>query len=323
MMRCVCLCLLLFMVGCSPRNEQPVTPTGSMVPHILPTQLTVPSIPPSTHTSSPSKTPTRLPTSTLTPSPIPTHDLVSEILAAQLPELYASYPSPDGMWQMDILIYNCIKTYDGGDEVAYEQLVLVDLASGEEQAVDQQLQYCGGLGAYGFAGRFWSPNSRYFYYSDARQGVPDGCGYWDPPFSRLDVANRQSERLGMGTLSPDGTRLATWDGPRQTLSLWDVDDGEMSRFAALLADAGPGPIIWSPDSQSLVYIQVESWCPVSGKSYLVQLDLATSEQNMLLESEHPTFADAEWDDTDVLSLFDEFGSAWRFDLITSELTPVP
>jgi hypothetical protein len=48
-----------------------------------------------------------------------------------------------------------------------------------------------------------------------------------------------------------------------------------------------------------------------------------SKQSLLLESENPTFADAEWDDTDILSLFDQEGRAWRYNLITGDLTPVP
>ena len=54
--------------------------------------------------------------------------------------------------------------------------------------VDSQLINCGGLGAYGFRGLCWSPDSSYFYYDMAREGVPDGSGSWAPPIRQLDVA---------------------------------------------------------------------------------------------------------------------------------------
>jgi WD40 repeat protein len=245
------------------------------------------------------------------------------VISIQQPELYASYLSPDGMWRMDITIYSCVKVGEGMDELAYEKLTLIDLASGEELLADEQLQNCGGVGAYGFAGRFWSPNSRYFYYTNAQQGFPDGCGYWDAPLSRFDIASLENEYLGAGTLSPDGSKLATWDGGKQALVIWDVDYGELSRFTPVSDILDMGPVVWSPDSRSLVYIQVESWCPVSGKSLLAKVDASGYTQSLVLESDDPTFAGAEWDDMDILSLFDQDGKAWRFNLLTGELAPVP
>ncbi len=316
-------CLLLMLVGCKTPTEQVPTLTGTYIPITPRLFITNTFVPTSTFPPRLTKTPTQAPTSTTTPIPSPTFDLVTAVKANQQPVLYASYPSPDGMWRVDIILYDCVKVVDGGGENAYEQMILVDLASKDEQVANDQLQYCGGLGAYGFEGRYWSPNSRYFYYTDARQGIPDGCGYWDTPLSRFDVASMQSERLGTGTLSPDGSMVAIWDSTQQAIIIYDINNGEIIRFSPINASAGPGPIIWSPVSQSLVYLQVDSWCPVSGMSYLVQADLSDSGQSLLLESQNPTFADAEWDDTDVLRLFDQDGKAWRYNLLTGELTLVP
>lgn len=315
--------LLLLLVGCKTPTQPAPTLTGTYIPITPKLFVTSTLVPTSTFPPRPTTTPTQTPTSTTPPIPSPTVDLVAAVKANQQPVLYASYPSPDGMWRVDIILYDCVRVVDGGDENAYEQMILVDLASKDQQVARDQLQYCGGLGAYGFEGRYWSPNSRYFYYTDARQGVPDGCGYWDAPLSRFDVASMQSERLGTASLSPDGNQVASWDDAQQAIIIWDINDGEITRFTPINANAGPGPIIWSPDSQSLVYLQVDSWCPVSGKSYLVQADLSDSGQSLLLESQNPTFADAEWDDTDVLRLFDQDGSAWRYNLLTGELTLVP
>jgi WD40 repeat protein len=315
--------VLFLLVGCKAPTEQVPILTGTFIPITPKLFITNTSLPRLTLTPQPTNTPTQATTSTLTPIPSPTADLVTAVKANQQPVLYASYPSPDGMWRVDIIIYDCVKVVEGGDENAYEQMILVDLASKEERVAGEQLQNCGGLGAYGFEGRYWSPNSRYFYYTDARQGLPDGCGYWDTPLSRFDVATMGHEPLGTGSLSPDGSKVATWNTTDDAVIIWDIDDGEITRFTPFKSAAGSGPLIWSPDSQSLVYIQVDSWCPVSGMSYLVQADLSDSGQSLLLESQNPTFADAEWDDTDVLSLFDQDGKAWRYNFITGELTLVP
>jgi hypothetical protein len=226
------------------------------------------------------------------------------------------------MYRMDIIIYDCVST-GGTDENAYEQLILVDPASGERLLADDQLLYCGGLGSYGFEGRYWSPNSRYFYYTTARQGTPDGCGYWAAPLSRYDVASTQNEFLGMGSLSLDGTRVATIDPVKQELVIWNIDNGELARFPAFTPSRQAGPIAWSPDNQSLVYLQVDSWCPLSGKSSLVLVDPSRPGQTQLLESQSPTFGSVQWNSPDELILFDENGKEWRFNLLTNELNQIP
>jgi hypothetical protein len=206
------------------------------------------------------------------------------------------------------------------DEYAYEQLRLVQVSSGEEVIVASQLRYCGGLGAVGLDGLFWSPNSLYFYYTDAREGVPDGCGYWERPNIRVDTIHREVERLGGGPVSPDRSKLVTWVG--QELVAWDVDGGETARVPAAAPDSGAGPIAWSPDSESLVYVQSASYCPLSGKSYVVRVDWSELRQTLLLESETPTFGGVSWDVPGELSLFDGQGKEWRYSFVTQKLRAV-
>ena len=317
--------LVLLLMGCTTlKTQRPTSGSPEFIPTSQPTLAALP-LPASTTTIVP-------PENTLQPAepvhtavPYPTPNLAATVIAVQQSRLYTSYPSPDGEWRVDIIIYDCIKTSEiaegGWNENAYEQLIVVNLATGEEQVADEQLQYCGGLGAYGFDGRYWSTNSRYFYYTDARQGVPDGCGYWEPPLYRLDVrALAIHQFFGMGTRSPDGKQLATWNWPNTTLSVWNIEDEEILQAAALEPNAEIGPITWSPDSRSFVYIQVDSWCPLSGKSYLVLMDIANSQQTLLLESESPTFGSVRWETSHELSLSDENGNAWNFDLITHTLT---
>jgi Tol biopolymer transport system component len=226
-----------------------------------------------------------------------------------------------------VLIYDCarIDTNPDADENAYEQLKLTDVGSGDEKIIETQLQNCGGLGAAGLEGLFWSPNSRYFYYTDAREGVPDGCGgFWQKPIIRFDIDTSTSEHLGGGPVSPNGTKIAAWQ--ENELIIWDVNEGnETGRISPITLnfESATGPIVWSPDSQALVYIQTESFCPVSGNSSVIYVDLSTLEQEILLESESPTFGSGDWDEKNELILFDANGNQWVYTLDTQKLEPLP
>jgi hypothetical protein len=241
-------------------------------------------------------------------------------MASNEPKISSSLLSPDGKWRAEVVTYACVAV-GGVDENAYEQLILTQVDNGVEKLADNQLQYCGGLGAFGLEGLFWSQNSRYFYYTNEREGVPGGCGYWERPIIRLDVRNLELDHMGGGPRSPDGARLATWQG--QELVVWDINEGEIARVSAIEPEFGPGAITWSPDSQALSYVQLASYCPLSGKSYVVRLDLPTLKQTLLLESETPTFGNAAWDVQNELTLFDENGREWRYNFTTQELREVP
>jgi hypothetical protein len=86
---------------------------------------------------------------------------------------------------------------------------------------------------------------------------------------------------------------------------------------------GIGAIAWSPDSQTLVYVQTESYCPLSGNSRIVRVDLSTLEQTIVLESEAPTFGGASWEVPDALKLFDENGKSWIYSFKNQKLNPPP
>jgi hypothetical protein len=247
-------------------------------------------------------------------------DPVATITAAGAPRVLTPLASHDGRWQAEVAAYPCTPVGDDGD-LAYEQLTLIQLASGRKTVVATQTIACGGLGAFGLAGLFWSADSRYFYFTAGREGVPDGCGNWQPPITRLDVANFATTELGGGALSPSRTRLATWEG--RSLAIWDMEHGDALRVTAAQNDLPIGPVAWSPDGQALVYIQVASHCPLMGVSVLVRLDLPRATQTVLLESATPTFGSVAWDDPDSLTLTDAAGAAWRFDLATGELTAAP
>lgn len=104
--------------------------------------------------------------------------------------------------------------------------------------------------------------------------------------------------------------------------IWDVDAGEVGRIAQAGA-TGIGPIVWSPDSQSLAYARIESFCPLSGMSTVTRLDMADLQPQLLLQSDSPTFGALLWTEPGYLRLFDANGAEWRYNLATAELTPGP
>lgn len=134
----------------------------------------------------------------------------------------------------------------------------------------------------------------------------------------------RSEYLGWGPLSPDRTKLAAWREQERELVVWDVDNGvEIASVQAMILSTELGPITWSPSSQALVYVLVASYCPLSGKSYIVHLGLPELKQTLLLESEKPTFGRVTWDVPDELKLFDENGKQWSYSFATYQLKPMP
>ena len=256
------------------------------------------------------------------PTPTVTPDVVGTVIATSQPRVYASYPSPDGKWRAEVVIHDCVQV-NGLDEIAYEQLTLIQVSSGVEETVDSQVQYCGGLGAYGLDGWFWSPNSRYFYYTTTREGVPDGTGgvCWDRSLIRLDVNNGRVEHLSwMWALAPEGTMIAM--SQEEALVLWSLDKGKVARTPASIPDARVCDIAWSPDSQALVYLQMLLAGFPFAKSYIVHLDLRDLEPTLLLESEEHSFFTVQWDAANQIKLSD-YRAKWAFDLVTKDLTPIP
>lgn len=152
------------------------------------------------------------PVNPLTRLPMPTPDPTTQAIIAAVrgssQPASTAYASPDGAWRVVLANFACTPVGEQ-DIYAYETVSLV-ATDGAATVVDGQLINCGGLGAYGFDGLFWSAESRYFYYTTAREGVPDGCGDWQPPLRRVDVAANASKDVSGTDPSPDAAALAAW-----------------------------------------------------------------------------------------------------------------
>lgn len=311
----------LSLTACAGPAE--IVPTQSASSTIPPTATPAPTL---TRTATPIVMPTAEPSATSTPEAYATEywatatAVVQALVRMVAPRRQAEYRSPDEAWRAEVLIYDCT-ALGGLDLQAYEQLTLTRVSDSQGYVVDDQLQNCGGLGAYGLGGLFWSSNSRYFYYTNARESAPDGvCWYWERPLYRVDVATHAVELVGGGPFSPDQSRLATW---RDTdLVIWDVNAAEIARFPMTVPGAKPGPMAWSPDSQSLAYLLTTSDCYPFGTSTVMHIDLATGEQRPLVE-QTPALIYLAWDRPNHIRFTDEANQAWRYNLLTETLEPDP
>jgi hypothetical protein len=248
--------------------------------------------------------------------PLTPEEIITVITTTLPANISDSFLSPSGAWRAEVVSYPCTQVEEGSEN-AYEQLQLVQRSDETIWAADSQLIYCGGVGAYGFSGLYWSPNSRFFYYTPARQGVPDGCGFWQQPIRSVEVATLMVTELGGGTRSPDNRWLATWQG--DDLVIWEINEGEFARGPALVEEAVRGPVVWSPDSQSLLYLQQASECPLTGPTYLVHANPFSGEQHAQLVSEQPLFNRVTWDALEQITLYDELGNPWRYDVRLEQL----
>ena len=251
-------------------------------------------------------------------------DIASTVIAISSPKIQASFLSPDGKWRGEVVLYDCVQadTREDADANAVEILKLTRVNDQREMIVERDLYNCGGLGAYGLAGLFWSSNNQYFYFTDAAKSAPDGlCGYWARPIKRVHVDNGEVKLLDGGPLSPDKTKLAFWR--ENEIVIWSLDEGEIAHLPGFVPEAFNNEIAWSPDGQSLVYLQTELDCFPFGKSYVTRLDLSGMKQSLLLESETPSFNWLTWDAPYRISLVDDNGTKWRYNLVSKELRPVP
>jgi hypothetical protein len=233
------------------------------------------------------------------------------------PMVLGTYPSPDGARTAEVTVYDCVTT-DTEEILAYDILEITETVGGAKAVAASQLQNCGGLGAHGLQGLFWSPNSRYFYFTDARVGLPDGgCGVWLGSMARVDVQSGSVEDLGGAVVSPSGSSIASWLAG--DLVLWSVNEPDAIHIAAAVPGAFQGPIAWSPAEDALAYVQTAESCPPWGLSTIVLHRLGDEASLILLEWDAPSFVQAEWDETDRLRLIDDDGEAWIYDLAEEQL----
>jgi hypothetical protein len=247
-------------------------------------------------------------------------------MAATDPESLLVFTSPDQTWRAEIVRYDCTLISEADDElagvpIAYELLQLTG-PDGKVTPVAHQLQYCGGLGAGGINGLFWSPDGKYFYFDMAREGVPDGlpCGYWHTGKSRLNLETLEVEVLpGKGSVSPDGLRLLLVAEP--DFILWDPNQGEVGRSAHPYPGLNVKSNAFSADGSRAVYVLRKDCVQPGADSVVVVLNLTDLTHTIVLESSAPSILRATWGSDDNISLVAFGGDSFGLSLSTGEITP--
>ena len=353
--------LLIFgwlVVGCSSQESPPLTFSSPAVPSQTPrppsavplSATPVPTLTPGV--PSPSATPTPSWELTFTPlaqtaqaalqhtnsaygqtqevSAMQTSTFIVKALQATVtPRKLQTFNSPDGKWKAEVIVYNCTQVVsDEGVTNSFEILKISGLKSQKEWTVETELIYCQGIGAGGLGGMFWAPNSRYFYYTTAREGVPDGGpGGWVRPVSRFDLSSGQILPITGMQLSADGLKMAGGDG--EDLVVWNLNGEEQVRFKGKgvisreSVNAWVRYVAWSPDGHTLAYIISLPSDQGLNTSFLVQADLNLKQASLLLESSSPEFVEVYWKDSSHLVLWGWPYSRWDYDLVTHLLIPAP
>ena len=248
----------------------------------------------------------------LTPVPVP--ELAATVIATSPGEVRDSLPSTDGRWRVDLVVHPCVQTAEG--KAAFDELRLVDLTNSADIIFAHQMYLCEGLGAFGLDALLWSSNTRYFYYTDAREGGPDGaCSPWSPPVLRLDPLTLVTEKLESALASSQRDRIVGTQG--QDIVIWDIEAGELGRLTPRTPWTN-ARFAWSPDGGAFAYLQSEHVCPPFGRSSVTLVSVAELAQTARLDSEHG-FGSLRWEQPGAVVLTDAEGREWRLDATTGEL----
>jgi hypothetical protein len=207
-------------------------------------------------------------------------EIRAAVVAISEPQVIQEVAAPDGSQTAVVTAYPCVDI--GGQEVSYERLDLINASTNETQLVAEQTIYCGGLGGYGLAILRWTENATFLYYTDAREGVPDGLtASWVPPIWRVQVADVQVTPLGQARFSPDGTQLVTWN--QSQIQVLPADSDDVISFDVIPDGLQILSVLWLPDSTGILYLQADA--PFNSmRSVVTYLDLGTQAQTVLLDN---------------------------------------
>jgi hypothetical protein len=290
-----------------------------------------------TYKSKETASPTPTPTSASTPTPsIDTTStaIISTLISTVQPVVLETVNSPDNHWQAKIEKFDCTKIVAGEwYENAYEVLQITHLQDQHIFSAADQLRYCQGTGYYGLGGLKWSPNSHYLYFTNAREGVPEGEGKfgWQRSIFRFDTSTSKTEYLGDGPFSPDRNKLAVMEYPIEvgckpgSLVVMKLDGDLLVQYPVNLLQGScwTGYITWLPGSNELYYIETicnkENQC----KSSFYHIDLVKDERKVLLIDHQPIFKEVTWEKPGYLTLVDENYKIWSYNMITAKLEPKP
>lgn len=201
------------------------------------------------------------------------------------PDAFQVVDSPDGMLQAIVTVVPC----NENDE-AVEFLDVVDTVTGDSQRVIRQDIICGGLGASGLAVLQWSESGSYLYYTDSREGNPDGLGIgWQPFLFQVRLSDMTITPLGNAKFSPDHEWVFGWDYREVRVTPTDANDITVFSMEPPSGDfRRVTDVIWLPDSSGILYIQADERISYAEQPYdptsVTYVDITTLTQTVLIGS---------------------------------------
>lgn len=211
---------------------------------------------------------------------------------------------------------------DGPLVHGFERL-LVHSTENVEIVVGSQLQNCGGIGGFGLEGRFWSTHGERFYFTESREGGPDGlpCGCC-PELSAWDVSSGAVEKGFV--VSPDEEQVARLirEGSTATgLEVSDTDQSDSRMIALPPSSPESGHLYapeWSPDGSGLVIMEGCGSQP-SG-AHVLRLSDGYWQYSAAPDPDGPII-EVDWAEDSKSIRLESFDRAWIWDLGTGTVSP--
>jgi WD40 repeat protein len=181
----------------------------------------------------------------------------------------------------------------------------------------------------------WSEDGRYLYYSHLSTGG-DGCYILSRPggfdLKRFDLATGEDVTIldKGGTwlaLSPDESKLAYisgWDG---NVTVLDMESKQERTIPLSSITEVPGMVdttghaFWSPDGNHLVYAFLWGDCGDYYYSYIIDFDLRTQKQSVLIDQDEHGYVPIGWSTPDKILLEDNQATYWWLNPTTKQITP--
>ncbi|MBK9924282.1 MAG: hypothetical protein IPP66_03235 [Anaerolineales bacterium] len=138
----------------------------------------------------------------------------------------------------------------------------------------------------------------------------------------------QEKRGTWFALSPDETKLAYihgWDG---NVTLLDIEKQTWEAIPLPPITNVDGAvdttehILWSPDGNSFVYAVLWGDCGWYLFSYIMQFDINTHTQTVLINNDEHGYLPLEWNEQEKILLLDNENHNWWLDLTTKKITPI-
>ena len=253
-------------------------------------------------------------------------------LSQMIEEEWAS-TSPNGNWVAAGLV--AFPRSESGDQQAYVRLMIFRVDGKTHWAIFDEWKEIG-LGFPFPAPLKWSEDDRHFYFT--QRVTPDGCSAFPllTNLQRVDLADGTVEELLPHSalalaLAPDESKVAYVGEGDRGLILKDFVTGEERETKIDPGkDFDAGNLVWSPDGASLALTLAIHPCTGpygvsktvwAESTTVIQVDVETFEQRILVEEDPRLFITWEWNEPGKITVVDgEQNSVWQLDGDTGEIT---